>query len=477
MSSNGTYTFTASTQLFGDANTGNDAMAPSSIVISTLTPGTVSLDINNSCGSGTGIPTLTTSSTGGDIQWYASTVSSTGPYTAVGTNSTTYTPSLAPTQTTYYMALISCNAVTASSLDTALFGVPQIVSVTGATRCGFGTVTLGATAGLLNSVRWYAAASGGDTLATGANFTTPSISTTTTYYASAVYGETTASGLGNLQIPTATGALNERGLVINLTRKSKIVTAEYYSPTTSVTNTVTVKVINHITGVQIGSNLVIPVTQTTAGWYTLNLNFDLNPGTYRLLASFSQSVNRITTGVDYTNSTFNNLGIFGSILSGYDGAVTATSYNYFHNISITSSCESSRTPVVATVNAPPSLTISSSSQQICNGLSSNTVSITSNVADFDNYVWSPSVGVTGNSSIGYTFNPTSTTTFTLTGTQTSGGQCSNTASHAITVNPLPTALVASPDPVNYCAGAAASAIALSGGLNTGTFVSGTATTT
>jgi hypothetical protein len=46
-------------------------------------------------------------------------------------------------------------------------------------RCGSGTVTLTATG---NTLRWYDAASGGTLLYTGESFTTPSLTTTTTYY-------------------------------------------------------------------------------------------------------------------------------------------------------------------------------------------------------------------------------------------------------------------------------------------------------
>ncbi len=60
--------------------------------------------------------------------------------------------------------------------------IPSITSVASASRCGTGTVTLSAvsSAGL---VKWYDAPNGGNLLATGSSFTTPTISATTTYYA------------------------------------------------------------------------------------------------------------------------------------------------------------------------------------------------------------------------------------------------------------------------------------------------------
>lgn len=58
---------------------------------------------------------------------------------------------------------------------------PTITSTTPNNRCGSGIVTLSATAssGLVN---WYTTVSGGTAIATGNNFTTPSISSNTTYY-------------------------------------------------------------------------------------------------------------------------------------------------------------------------------------------------------------------------------------------------------------------------------------------------------
>ncbi len=70
---------------------------------------------------------------------------------------------------------------------------PQVVSTTPGSRCGTGTITLGATASE-GTLSWYANATGGTPLATGPSFTTPSISTTTTYYVSAAIGSPVCEG-------------------------------------------------------------------------------------------------------------------------------------------------------------------------------------------------------------------------------------------------------------------------------------------
>ena len=70
---------------------------------------------------------------------------------------------------------------------------PTITGTTPGSSCGTGTVTLGATASA-GTINWYAASTGGASLGTGTSFTTPSISSTTTYYVDATdNGVTTAS--------------------------------------------------------------------------------------------------------------------------------------------------------------------------------------------------------------------------------------------------------------------------------------------
>jgi hypothetical protein len=69
---------------------------------------------------------------------------------------------------------------------------PTITGTTPGSRCGIGTVSLGATASS-GTINWFAASTGGASLGTGTSFTTPSISSTTTYYVDATDGCTTAS--------------------------------------------------------------------------------------------------------------------------------------------------------------------------------------------------------------------------------------------------------------------------------------------
>jgi hypothetical protein len=70
---------------------------------------------------------------------------------------------------------------------------PTITGTTPGSRCGSGTVVLGATAST-GTINWYSALTGGSSLGTGTSFTTPNISVNTNYYVDATYnGSTTAT--------------------------------------------------------------------------------------------------------------------------------------------------------------------------------------------------------------------------------------------------------------------------------------------
>ena len=83
---------------------------------------------------------------------------------------------------------ISLNNYTTATVN----ALPTITGTTPASRVGTGTVTLGATASA-GTISWFAASTGGSSLGTGTSFSTPSISTTTTYYAEVSNGSCTSS--------------------------------------------------------------------------------------------------------------------------------------------------------------------------------------------------------------------------------------------------------------------------------------------
>lgn len=112
--------------------------------------------------------------------------------TNVGTNTNTYTSSTLTTGDQIYCILTSnatpCllgSPTTSNTVTMTVNANPAITSTTPGSRNGTGTVTLAATTSA-GTIYWYSALSGGSAIASGASFTTPSISVTTTYYVAAI---------------------------------------------------------------------------------------------------------------------------------------------------------------------------------------------------------------------------------------------------------------------------------------------------
>ncbi|WP_187477973.1 T9SS type A sorting domain-containing protein [Amniculibacterium sp. G2-70] len=123
---------------------------------------------------------------------------------------------------------------------TAYIKVNATASISGTSpnsRCGAGSVTLSATPNS-GTVKWYDAATGGTLLFTGNSFTTPSISTTTTYYAEAFNGCTASTRTPVVAtvntVPTLTAANVERcgPGVITLTANPSTGTVKWYDAAT-----------------------------------------------------------------------------------------------------------------------------------------------------------------------------------------------------------------------------------------------------
>ena len=84
----------------------------------------------------------------------------------------------------FYDATNDCASPTLQ-INLVLNLTPMLTSVNGDDRCGPGTVVLTATASDNATINWYASSTGGGIIGTGSSFTTPIISTSTSYYAEA----------------------------------------------------------------------------------------------------------------------------------------------------------------------------------------------------------------------------------------------------------------------------------------------------
>ncbi|TCK53212.1 gliding motility-associated-like protein [Flavobacterium sp. 90] len=130
------------------------------------------------CDSGT-FTFTTTATTGATISWYATATGG----TALATGNSFTTSTITSTTTYYVDAGCESNrkAVTATVNTTPATPIAEKPFYT---NCGPGSVTIEASTNI-GFINWYATLTGGTSLFTGNSFTTPVISTNTTYYAEA----------------------------------------------------------------------------------------------------------------------------------------------------------------------------------------------------------------------------------------------------------------------------------------------------
>ncbi|MFM7079196.1 MAG: T9SS type A sorting domain-containing protein [Bacteroidota bacterium] len=368
----------------------------------------------------------------GAIQWQ---VFSGGSWTnATGTGSTTDSYQVSPIQTTDYRAVVTAIgcAPDTSNIITITVGVAPPVG-TGATRCGYGSVTLNATG---NGIKWFASATGGTALGTGSSFTT-NVANTTTFYAASTVG-------GGPPTPLTTTFQAGNGFDGNMFDITAI-------------NTITIDSIAGNFNVGSGTAEVWyrvgsyqGFTGSNAGWiqagtaaYTstgngapgttinANLNITIPAGqTYGIYVHASG-------GVQYTNgTTVGNLYVSDANIQVFEGHGGA----YFNlvnqprifngRIMYSAGCESARTPVVATVNTAPSISISANPPSLCQGQTS-TISVSSSNSQYT-YSWSPSTSLSASTGSTVTANPSSPITYTVIAND---GICGNIDSVFIDVGP------------------------------------------
>ena len=326
-----------------------------SVTLDPLTAGTVTSSKTEFCGS-VGNPTLSTTAIGGNYQWYESTISRNGPWTPVGINANSYTPSTPVTSTTFYRATVTCDASTIEAGDTISYIVPVLVSTTPGSRCGAGTVSLSAAGGVSNEINWYAASTGGAPIASGTSFVTPSISTTTNYYAAASSGGYSAGlGLANRVGTTQNTGYADVGLMFNAIVPFTLTSVNMY-PVNATPGTATMTIqLRNSAGTTLQTTTVNVATTPAPGVKTLiPLNFTVPAGTgHRLVITAATGLTgltrEVTTGYTYPY----DLPGIASITSAYTGGASSAYYYYFYDWLIGTGCESARQLVTATVNPIP----------------------------------------------------------------------------------------------------------------------------
>jgi len=289
-----------------------------------------------------------------------------------GTSSTEENPLHVYTQNgNFTVSLLVTNSVSDDSYtlpETITINRPEAPQITNANRCGTGSVNLSASgSGVLN---WYDSEISGNLIHTGNTYTTPALSSTTTYYVQ-----------DNIGIEQNVGP-NVGGSAKNV---AAILYFDVYQPMTLISvdaraggftgGTKTIKLLDAENN-ELYSESVYVGTSTT----TLTLNWEIQPGNgYQLTTKTNSNLYRISTAnYPYT----------------IDGLVSITGcnqgssyyYSWFNWKVKGEDCISPRVPVTATINPVPSVNLGADQSQ-CGG------SVTLNAGSgFNSYSWNGNPG-------------------------------------------------------------------------------------
>ncbi|UOE37132.1 Ig-like domain-containing protein [Chryseobacterium oryzae] len=304
----------------------------------------------------------TVPSNGYEVYYSSSSTAPTFTTPLNATNSVTSLTTSAPISglspsTAYYVWVRSvCNGPDRSSWTSVATFVtlcqpPALLSTTGTTVCPGNTATLSATAESGATITWYDAATAGTVLGTGLTYTTPVLSTTTNYYASAksngVSGDVGPVNPSALSSISATSYdVTTYYQIFDVTVPTTLVSIDVF-PTAAVGANSAIEIRNSA-----GVTLInIPYTVTVTGGntaQTIVLNYPLSVGTgYRIGQGTGVAINlnRNTEGANYpyTSSAINVTGNNFSLGTNY--------WYYIYNWKFSSSCEGPRQMVTATVSS------------------------------------------------------------------------------------------------------------------------------
>lgn len=416
--------------------------------------------------------------TGVTYEWQSSTNGTT--YTAVPSQ-TSFTFTTTPASELYYRCNVTCATSGISTISTP-FQVSfsnEVLTTTPGVKCGPGSSEIAATGNAGATIKWYVNATGGASIGSGSPFVTPTISSDTAFYAAAEIpspvvstlgaGATTSSIVGESFLPGAWGGAKTQYII----RPSELnasgifagpITSLGFEPTNSgqTYQGFTVQIGNSVantapTGAFLtGLTTVYQGTETDNGFTPVanavntlafgtgtasasSFNWD---GVSNIVVSITWSRVPATNTATSTTMKVDNVGYAVSAYRQRDNltpadmlaeaSVSATSqFRPRFTINGTGVCSSPRVMVPIDFTPAPALTLSGASAAICEGQTTAAVTLTSTEADFNSYVWTPSTGVTGSAATGWTFNPSTTTTYTLNAQ--SASNCQNVASYVVNV--------------------------------------------
>ena len=376
----------SSTTFYAEANNGVCPSASRTSVTVTVNPTpsapTVTPSSATICSGSSA--TLNSSVSGGSISWYTS--SSGG--AAVHTGDSFTTPVLSSTTTYYAEAKVGDCVSSRTSVTVTVNSTPPapLVSPSGDTICSGQTATFTSSVSG-GSINWYTSSSGGTAVHTGNSFTTPALSSTTTYYAEAKVGDCVSS-----RTPVT--------ITVNPTPSAPTVT---------------------------------PSSATICSGNTTTLNSSVSGGSISWYTSSSGGT-AVHTGNSFTTP-----------------ALSSTT-SYYAEAKV-GDCVSSRTSVTVTVNPTPSApTVTPSSATICSG---RTATLNSSVSGGSISWYTSSSGGTAVHT-GNSFTTPALSSTTTYYAEAKVGDCvSSRTSVTITVNPTPVAPTVTPADTTICSGTTA----------------------
>lgn len=430
----------------------------------------ISIIVSPTCYEPTDLSVLTVTSNSAVITWsasvpepsegyeiYVSTSNttpgfSTIPSSVVGFGTTTATVSGLTPATLYYVWVRGNCGTTDKSIWSTIqtfstdCAAALPLSVTSGTLCGGGSTSLQAIGAPGSTIEWYSDSSGTTLLSTGTTFVTPTLSTTTVFYAQSKAPGGLVS-LGPISPSIQGGSLGTQAVQtligFSVTAATTLQSFDIYPMTAGQNGTIEIR--NAVNVIVASYNYTTNVAGGNTP-QTISLGLDLAVGNYFLyfetLPASGLIGNIDNASYPYTSSIANIIG------NDYDN----TFFFYAYNWKLSNICRSLLTPVTATVTAPPPISFSATSSTICKGESVGLVTLTG-FESYDTFVWNTTVGLTGNVNSGFTFSPLVTTNYILTASQSSGGLCSTVISYAVTVNPDPPAIAIVPASTTLCEGA------------------------
>ncbi len=306
---------------------------------------------------------------------------------------------------------------------------PSAPIATNVSTCFNTTATLSATG--TGTLSWYNAATGGTYLGSGANFITPVLTSATTYYvqdSTCAESARTAVNVSINSLPNVTANATSTNVCAG--------TSTTLTGGGAISYTWTGGIINGIS--------FIPSTTTTYTVTGTDANGCSNSATQTITVNSLPNVTANATSTNVCAGTSITLTGGGAVSytwipgvsNGVPFVISSTS-NYMVTGTDANGCSNSNI-ISINVNSLPNVTATATANTLCAGGST-----TLNASGAVSYIW------TGGVNSGVSFSPSSTTTYTVTGTDANG--CSNTATQTIAVNNLPT-ITATANPDTVCTG-------------------------